>query len=83
MMGWLVGYTLASFVAAVIVVKIFDYIFAGMVGGFANTARAGLFIGTWTAVTSQAGMHGFTRRIRNLRTGIGKSAMLFGGVADD
>ena len=69
MIGWLVGYTLASFVAAVIVVKIFDYIFAGMVGGFANTARAGLFIGTWTAVTAKSGMHGFTSQVRQLRQG--------------
>jgi hypothetical protein len=69
-MGWLVGSILASLVAAVIVVKVFDYLFAGMAGGLANTARAVLFVVTWTAVTAQAGMHGFTSRIRALRKSI-------------
>ena len=68
-MGWLVGATLASLVAAVIVVKVFAYLFAGMVGGLANTARAGLFVVTWTAVTVKSGMHGFTSQLRQLRQG--------------
>ena len=68
-MGWLVGYILASLVAAVIAVKIFDYVFAGMVGGLANVARAGLFTVTWTAVTVRSGMHGFTSQVRQLRQG--------------
>ncbi len=68
-MGWLVGATLASLVAAIIVVKVFDYIFAGMVGGFASIIRAVLFAGTWTAVTVQSGMHRFTSQVRQLRRG--------------
>jgi hypothetical protein len=68
-MGWLVGSILASLVAAVIVVKIFDYLFAGMVGGLASTARAVLFVVTWTAVTAKAGMHGLTSQVRQLRQG--------------
>lgn len=68
-MGWLVGSTLASLVAAVIVVKIFDYLLAGMVGGFANAARMGLFVVTWTAVTVKSGMHGVTAQVRQLRQG--------------
>lgn len=71
-MGWLVGSTLASLVAAVIVVKIFDYLFAGMVGGLANAARTGLFVATWTAVTVRSGMHGVTAQARQLRQGNAK-----------
>lgn len=72
-MGWLVGATLASLMAAVIVVKIFDYLFAGMAGGFANTARAVLFVVTWTAVTAKAGMRGLTSQVRQLRQGNAKA----------
>ncbi len=70
-MGWLVSYTLASMAAAFIVVKLFDlikdYLFAGATSGVVNTARAGLFVGTWTAVTARAGMSGFSKRVRRLR----------------
>ncbi len=65
-MGWLIGPTLASFVAAFIVVKVFDYVFSGATD---SLARAGLFIGTWTAVTARSGMHGFSKRVRGLRAG--------------
>ena len=74
-MGWLVSYTLTSLAAAFVVVKIFDYIFGGVSSGLVSSARAGLFVATWTAVTAKAGMHGFTRRIGNLRRGIGKRVM--------
>jgi len=69
-MGWLVGYTLASIVVAFIVLKIFDYIVGGATSGLLSVARAGLFIVTWSAVTTQAGMHGFSKRIQGLRKGI-------------
>lgn len=68
-MGWLVGPTIASFVAAFIVVKLFDYIFSGVTGGAASATRAGLFVATWTAVTTKAGMHGFTSKVQQLRHG--------------
>ena len=68
-MGWLVGSTLASMVASFIVVKIFDYIFAGVTSGLVSGARFPLFVVTWTAVTAKAGMHGFTKRVRQLRQG--------------
>ncbi len=72
-MGWLVGYTLASMAASFIVVKIFDYIFAGATSGLVSSARCGLFVVTWTAITAQAGMHGFSKKVRQLRQGfIGK-----------
>ena len=66
-MGWLFGSTLASIVTAILAVKIFDYIFAGATSGVVSTARAGLFVATWTAVTAQAGMHGFSKRIASLK----------------
>ena len=36
-MGWLIGPTLASMVAAFIIGKIFDYLFAGIAGSVVNT----------------------------------------------
>ena len=75
-MGWLIGYTLASIAASFIVVQIFDKIVdsltSGVTSGTVGIARFGLFVGTWTAVTAQAGMHGVNKRIRNLRKGIVK-----------
>ena len=68
-MGWLVGYTLASMAASFVVVKIFDWLFAGVISSLVAPARAVLFVGTWTAVTAQAGMHGFSRRVRQVRQG--------------
>lgn len=66
-MGWLVGYTLASIAAAFVVMKLFDYIFAGVTGGLVSSVRAGLFIATWTAVTVGMGMQGFTKKVRQVR----------------
>lgn len=66
-MGWLIGYTLASIAAAFIVVRLFDYIFAGVTGSLVNIARFGLFVATWSAVTVKAVMHGFTGQVRQLR----------------
>ena len=74
-MGWLLNYVLASMAASFIVVKIFDYIFAGAASGLVSSARACLFVGTWTAVTAQAGMHGFSKRIRQLRQGFIKRVL--------
>ena len=68
-MGWLVSYTLASIAASFVAVKIFDFMFAEVHNGFAGSARAGVFVATWTAVTAKAGMNGFSKRIRQLRQG--------------
>lgn len=68
-MGWLIGPTLASFVAAFIVVKLFDYVFSGVTDGLVYMARAGVFIVTWTAVTSTAGMRSLSQKVRRLRQG--------------
>ena len=68
-MGWLIGPTLASFIAAFIVVKLFDYIFAGVSGSLVNIARVGLFILTWAVVTAKGGMSSFSKTVRHLRQG--------------
>jgi len=68
-MGWLIGPTLASMVAAFIIGKIFDYLFAGIAGSVVNTARAGVVAVAWTAVTAGSGMHSVTKLARRLRQG--------------
>ena len=71
-MSWLIGSTLASFVAAFIVIKLFDYVFSGVTGTLGSVARAGVFVVTWTAVTVQLGMRAFTAKVRQLRQGSAK-----------
>ena len=66
-MGWLVSYTLASIAASIVALKIFDYIAAEAHGGLVSIARAGLFVVTWTAITTKAGMNGFTKGVRQLK----------------
>ena len=63
-MSWLIGYTLASMAASLIVVRIFDYVVSGATE---NLARASVFITTWAAVTAQSGMRGFSKSARRLR----------------
>ena len=70
-MGWLIGYTLASMVGALIVIRLFDYIFSGLAGGITNAARACLFVITWTAITVVSGLRDFRKRVRQLRQSIG------------
>jgi len=66
--GWLVGPGLVSLIASLIVVRIFDLVF-GATSGLINTARAGLFVGTWTAVTTGSGMRDVAKWARRLRQG--------------
>lgn len=69
MLGWLVGYTIASIVTAFIVVRLFDYIFTGLTDGWANFIKFCLFVLTWTAVTAKGGMHSFSRQVKRIRQG--------------
>ena len=66
-MGWLIGPTLASFFAAFLAVKLFDFIFGGVTSSMVSVARAGLFVATWTAVTTKGGMHGFGKKVKQLK----------------
>src|SRR3990167_1858726 len=66
-MGWLGGYTIASWLGATIIVRIYDLIVGGLVGGGVHTARTGLFVGAWTAITTWMGMRDFNGGVRKLR----------------
>ena len=70
-MGWLVGYVIASMVGAFIVVRIFEYLVAGLAGGVVGTVKLGLFVGAWTAITVGSGMHSFKNKVRHARSLIG------------
>lgn len=67
MLGWLFGPTLFSVAAAFVAVRIFDAFFDGVTGTVVNTARSGVFVSAWTAVTTASGMRGFSKRVRKLR----------------
>ena len=66
-MSWLIGYVLASAAAAFFVIRLFDYIFAGVGGGIAYTARLGLFVSTWAMVTTTGMMRDFLKHVRQMR----------------
>ena len=66
-MSWLIGYTIASIVGALFVVRLFDYVFGGFVGSISSIARGGVFVSAWTAITTASGMRSFTKTVRELR----------------
>jgi len=66
-MGWLIGPTMVSFVAAFLVLRLFDYAFSGVTGALVGWAKSVVFIFTWTAVTAKLGMRGFSSRTKKLR----------------
>ena len=72
-MGWLIGPTLFAIFLAVVAVKIYEYVFpyvlSGVTGGLVSVTKAGLFIVTWTAVTTTMGMRGFGQKVKRLRLG--------------
>lgn len=70
-MRWLGGPILASLVGAFLVVRIFETISGGAQNAVVNAVKPGLFVATWTAITTGSGMHSFTSRIRALRKRIG------------
>ena len=74
-MGWLVGPTIASLVAAFIAVKLVEYVFGGVSGTLMNVAKPILFVVTWTTISTQAAMRSVTKSVRNLRKGIGARNM--------
>ena len=72
-MGWLIGPTLFAIFLAVVAVKIYEYVvpyvLSGVTGGLVSVTKAGLFIVTWTAVTTTMGMRGFGKKVKRLRLG--------------
>ena len=69
-MGWLIGATIASIVAAFVAVRVVEYFLAGAVGMAAGAVKAAAFSSVWTAVTTSTGMRAFTNRVRGVRTGV-------------
>lgn len=67
-MGWLLGVTIASALGAFLILGLYDYFFAGLLGGVvAGVARPGLFVGTWTAITTGLGVREVSNKKRQLR----------------
>ena len=66
-MGWLLGYTLGSMAASIVVVKLFDFLVGGAVDSATSAARGIVFVNTWAAVTAKAGMRDVTKQVRRLR----------------
>ena len=82
-MGWLVSYTIASIVGALFIMRLFDYVFAGVVGGVAHIARLGLFVGMWTTITAKSGMRDFTNKVKRLRKSNRAVGNLIGATPPD
>ena len=67
-MSWLVGQVLASIAAAVAALWIVDRITSAVRDGVVTpVARFGVFVGTWTAVTTGLGLMAFKNRVRGWR----------------
>lgn len=66
-MSWLVGYTIASMVGALFVVRLCEYVLGGAVGAIAGVAKTSIFVSVWTAITTASGMRSFTRAVGQLR----------------
>ena len=61
-MRWLIGASIVSAVTAFVLVRIAEQLF-----GLMGIARAAVFGGIWTAVTTMAGMRSFNNTARKLR----------------
>ena len=68
-MGWLVSQVIASMAGAFLLVKIFDVLIGGVIGGAATAAKTSLFVSAWTAITTGLGMRRFNKTVRALRHG--------------
>lgn len=67
-MGWLLGNMIASLVGALLVVRFLEHLFSWMhVGAVAGAVKAGVFVGTWTAITAGSGIRGYTKWVQRLR----------------
>ena len=65
-LGWLVGYTIASMVGALFVVKALEWALSGVVG-VVGAVKNTLFVSTWTAIMTVSGMRAFSKKVRRLR----------------
>ena len=65
-MSWLIGPILASIVASVLIVKIWDTLSGGVSGSFLGVVRGVLFVGAWVAIITVAGMRGVNNTVRRI-----------------
>ena len=65
-MSWLIGPILASIVASILIVKIWDTLSGGVSGSFLGVVRGVLFVGAWVAIITAAGMRGVNSTIRRI-----------------
>ena len=64
---FLIGPVFLSALGSFAAWRLFDFVFPAATGTLANTARAGVSVGAWTAITTASGMSAFTERVRKLR----------------
>jgi hypothetical protein len=66
-MGWLLWYTLASMAVAFIAIRIIELLFTGLSVSVMGVVKPVVFVASWTAVTTQSGMHRVTSQARQFR----------------
>lgn len=67
-MKFLVQYTLIAFGGAAVILFIYDHTIGSLVNRVTHTTtRAGVFVGTWTLVTTLLGMRGVKKTVSSLR----------------
>lgn len=64
---FLIGPVFLSALGSFAAWRLFDFVFPAATGTLANTARAGVSVGAWTAITTVSGMRGITKFSRKLR----------------
>ena len=69
-MGWLVGYSIASMVAAYVVVRIVEVLLGGVLGGLVVVVKPVGFVVSWSAMTTYMGMRKVTSGARRARRSI-------------
>lgn len=67
MLGWLVSQVITSIVGSVVVVELFKIIFRDILGPATNTVKTGLFVGTFTSITTALGMRSFKKGVDGLQ----------------
>ena len=77
-MKWLFNATLASLVGAVLIVHTFDAVSGGAQNAVVKVVKPGLFVATWTAITTGAGIRGLSKFGRSIR----EKAMSYGRWLD-
>ena len=66
-MRWLVSLVVTSVFGAVLVVKIVETIFGGILGPALVATKNSLFVSLWTAITTGKGLHDIKKGAGNLR----------------